>query len=579
MSLTKVSYSMIQGSSANVLDFGADPTGATDSTVAFQAALDAAKGANGTGAGRTVFSIYIPTPPGGFYKISSTLLVDGTYGIRIFGDNALTQRQDTTSQATIRWYGTRAPIFQLRGSTDAVSNPNFNIKIQDLTISGYPTAVTPADPIPANMALSGIHIGNIDGFNENTLNRTIEIANVTIDNCRFGIWSGNPDGLNTDHATVNIDNCYILSCPQAGIVWGTGNSIAVVKGCHVVLNGWGSASFPADDYMPQKGANIYVTAGYVDIISLATAGLGTYKPTDADIYQASGRVSIMNAWSDTHGLFFKQESASTFSANGYQIAQITGVRHFEGTMTVGNTPDSIDICAPGTSVISCSFYGNVRLTSGLSGRPICMGINFGRTGATFVGNGVDVQRSLIHHGNAGNFAQSFYGGFDVGQTPSNTGNTPSTTFVIKGDDPGVMEVADGSAGGTNMIWLSRTDDANGSQVQWYMNCYYDTAAGGYLPLQNTKSCWRIQFGGQANPLNVSVADPNGSSGVLTFTDIGGWLVGNSAGFKTEANFVPPKRTVDPTYTSADYWKGGIYYNTTTNKLRVNVGGGTWQDCN
>jgi len=43
MSLTKVSYSMIQGSSANVLDFGADPTGATDSTVAFQAALDAAK--------------------------------------------------------------------------------------------------------------------------------------------------------------------------------------------------------------------------------------------------------------------------------------------------------------------------------------------------------------------------------------------------------------------------------------------------------------------------------------------------------------------------------------------------------
>lgn len=38
MSLTKVSYSMIQGSPINVLDFGADPTGAEDSTAAFTAA-------------------------------------------------------------------------------------------------------------------------------------------------------------------------------------------------------------------------------------------------------------------------------------------------------------------------------------------------------------------------------------------------------------------------------------------------------------------------------------------------------------------------------------------------------------
>jgi len=38
MSLTKVSYSMIIGASVNVLDFGADPTGATNSTDAFLAA-------------------------------------------------------------------------------------------------------------------------------------------------------------------------------------------------------------------------------------------------------------------------------------------------------------------------------------------------------------------------------------------------------------------------------------------------------------------------------------------------------------------------------------------------------------
>lgn len=40
MSLTKASYSMITGAPANVLDYGADPTGVTDSTLAFNQALN-----------------------------------------------------------------------------------------------------------------------------------------------------------------------------------------------------------------------------------------------------------------------------------------------------------------------------------------------------------------------------------------------------------------------------------------------------------------------------------------------------------------------------------------------------------
>jgi len=71
MSLTKVSYSMITGAPVNVLDYGADPTGATDSTVAIQAALDSG--------GAVIFFPY------GTYKIAggaspsaTTLIVPST---------------------------------------------------------------------------------------------------------------------------------------------------------------------------------------------------------------------------------------------------------------------------------------------------------------------------------------------------------------------------------------------------------------------------------------------------------------------------------------------------------------------
>lgn len=58
MSLTKASYSMIQGAPVNILDYGADPTGVADSTAAIQAAVDAGK------------SIFIPA---GTFKITAPI--------------------------------------------------------------------------------------------------------------------------------------------------------------------------------------------------------------------------------------------------------------------------------------------------------------------------------------------------------------------------------------------------------------------------------------------------------------------------------------------------------------------------
>jgi len=63
MSLTKVSYSMIDGAVFNVIDFGASPSAsASTNTVAIQAAIDAAAAVSGT--------VFIPT---GFYLCNATI--------------------------------------------------------------------------------------------------------------------------------------------------------------------------------------------------------------------------------------------------------------------------------------------------------------------------------------------------------------------------------------------------------------------------------------------------------------------------------------------------------------------------
>lgn len=73
MSLTKATYSMIEGAVANVLDFGADPTGTNDSLAAIDLAL--ASGAK---------HVYFPQ---GTYKTSA--VIERPTGVRMFGDGPL----------------------------------------------------------------------------------------------------------------------------------------------------------------------------------------------------------------------------------------------------------------------------------------------------------------------------------------------------------------------------------------------------------------------------------------------------------------------------------------------------------
>ncbi len=563
----------------SVLDFGAVGDGVADDTKAIQAAMDAAKGADNTADGRTVFSLYFPSIPGGFYKVTDTLILDGTHGLVIFGDGALTRRDswfknehgNYEASATIRWYGKESkPVFWVKGGTGTPSNPNFFITFRDLTISGYPESLPREGDLPANLALSGIHFGNLKGKPDNTLCRRAIVENVYISNCRFGIWSGNPDGLNTDHATILVTGCVIYGNAQAGILWGTGNALVNVISCDIGGNGEAGDKFPADAYSFPIGANIHVTSGYMDIVSYTSAG----TPAHADIYQSSGRVSVINAWSDVFGYFFYQASASQ-NLGGYHNGQITGVRHFNGLMTEEDTPNSMRITCPGMFISSCLVYGNIEVVSGLSGRPVFAGINFIRPNATFIGSGVDTQRSLTVLGNAGNYAQILLGGANKGVSLTHRGNKVPQILSM-GDNPALFQVLGATEKSSGLSFHTRTDDANGSNTL-LMNGYF--TATGVQPLQADKMVWLMEFGGSQG-WRIRGHDPAGSYAEIpfsSFTDFGGYRVAPLSGYRGEITFQPPARKGPPSFTSGDFWEGSIYYDTTTNKLRLNTGGSTWVD--
>ena len=124
MALTKVTYSMISGAVANVLDFGADNTGATSNDAAIAAALTS--GAK---------HVYLPQ---GTYK--TTTVINRPVGVRMFGDGPTASVISAahngvivdTSPATLS--GDSYNSLQDIGFTNAATyNSSIGIKLENLT--------------------------------------------------------------------------------------------------------------------------------------------------------------------------------------------------------------------------------------------------------------------------------------------------------------------------------------------------------------------------------------------------------------------------------------------------------------
>ena len=232
MSLTKATYSMIDGAAANVRDFGAVGDGIADDTAAIQAAINAST------------YVYIPL---GTYKITSTLVLQSP--------NANVMSLLTGAgfgYTTLNWAGSTS------GFVITNSLRSF-VKIQDIgfintVAKGSTVAIQATKGFQActftNCLFKGfyaaIQMGNL--ANSDSFFNNIE-ANVFFD-CSFGIWMGaTPTGAlpcNSNWITKNVmtDVTYGIYCFQGGVTndfsyndfEGTGNGIYLRGDDNTLIN-------------------------------------------------------------------------------------------------------------------------------------------------------------------------------------------------------------------------------------------------------------------------------------------------------------------------------------------------------
>tara|TARA_B110000503_G_scaffold139731_1_gene228825 strand:+ start:2949 stop:4358 length:1410 start_codon:yes stop_codon:yes gene_type:complete len=277
MSLTKVSYSMISGAYENVLDYGADPSGVTDSAAAFQAAIDYAVA--------NVKGVFIPSSDvSTVYRIETPLVIDGPIdfigesmngvtitGVGIGAGNYLLSITDPTKIT-----GMKVGNFTLMG--DGACNCLY---INNVTASTF-------ENINVRTAVNGVDFASTAGntyqmtwSNLNTLTaisgsavRVLSggsVVHTTFQNCFFGgntgFYTSSGSGLNS----TTMLSCNFEGNANYGMYIGGGVQGLSMVGCRTegILNL--IADFMFD---PQAGAacnGISITGGYFSRGNAASA--------------------------------------------------------------------------------------------------------------------------------------------------------------------------------------------------------------------------------------------------------------------------------------------------------------------
>lgn len=236
MSLTKISFSMITGEVANVLDYGADSTGVADSSAAIQAALTARQ------------QVYIPA---GTYLINTALLPRTTQSI--FGDGVnQTRLKAGTVGMTVLSYP---------------SSAYSNVVLSNFTIDGDSKAATGISMIASGQgAISNCEINNVS-IGVCTLYQMYlsQATYCVVDRCAFS--GGDYALFLNDCFSSEVKNCILYDGAQASLLIAKGAQITFSKNnlfneaanpspALCIIDGGNAHAFVDCEFEPQGASNV-----------------------------------------------------------------------------------------------------------------------------------------------------------------------------------------------------------------------------------------------------------------------------------------------------------------------------------
>jgi hypothetical protein len=304
MALTKVTYSMIDGATVNVLDYGADPTDINDSAAAINAAITAA-------AANNIDSVYLPA---GTYKCASTItLLDN---ITLFGEGKASALHFLPSGG---------------GQTAGITVANkTNFQIKNLRVYGNSTASVDLtwairiygsnNGIVSNCFIDTAFLGVFVGDVSITQSNKILITNNTISN--IGL---NGIGVNTFGSKIDILGNSIYQSGTLSSLVSVGSGIEFRSATNSVIG-----SNNLDELQ-------YGAAGACDGIRLE---YGTPEPSNPSGQQVQNVSVVNNVISNFSGFGIRGQMILNCSITGNSFYS-SNATHEVGLVLLGDDTNSV----------------------------------------------------------------------------------------------------------------------------------------------------------------------------------------------------------------------------------------------
>lgn len=419
MSLTKVSYSMTQGAPVNVLDFGADPTGTTDSTAAIQAAIDSL--ANNQTKGVVELN--------GTFKCNTGLTLDVSY-VRLQGLNAKLDFTSLASGAAItvtgEGGGVIAPYYQAFGGITGIELEGPGKAVSGTVGLLFDTA---SEPGASHTMYEGLTVYSFE-TGHSFKNNSYIVHFYTCDIWGCGTCVNMPSGGNNYGERVAYFGCTIYNSDFAVSIFNpngafhftncsldyNGVQVVVSEGrvfltdCHIEAANYASPPFVT---YPNNGATIVIKGGWLLCTGTNTSTIFQSQTTEA---QGGGifvrdvsmnNLGVLSLWKTGVGRFQLTNPISYDVTDNPRFAS-----QYENLLTDGSFEGTIvwdaiinDDTAP---ITSRTTGANIALTNSSSyARTGTKSLRAAKTGGSGSNAGFIIFAPLSNFGNLGTF-KGFY---------------------------------------------------------------------------------------------------------------------------------------------------------------------------